>query len=113
MQVDSKCSEETKIVFVCFLVFCSKVLQLTVDFLRRDSGGIALMRPIGISLSRAANIDRFVSLKNLHFVLVLSFVHVSITSVFFEISFNLPCRFCYSQVLTVPTGCCSHEHESI
>ena len=55
---------------------------------KRDSGRTASLQPIGISLSRAANIVKFVNLKHLHFVLGLSFVHDSITSVFFKIFFN-------------------------
>ena len=57
---------------------------MTVRFFERDSGRTASWQPISISLSRAANIVKFVSLKNVHSVLDLSFVHDSITSVFFQ-----------------------------
>ena len=62
MQVESKCSEEAKIVFVWFfdVLFVSEASDCMI--FKRDSGRNASLQPIGISLSRAANIVKFVSL---------------------------------------------------
>ena len=68
---------------------------------RKNSGRTASLQPISISLSRAANIVKFVSLKNLHIVLDFSFVKKSITSVFFKIFFN----FAMSPLLLTSFDC--------
>ena len=99
--MQSNCSEKAEIIIVRFSCIFLKVRQLTVRILKRDSGRTAYWQPIGISLSRAANTVKFVNLKNLHFVLDLSFVHDSITSVFFKISFN----FAMSSLLLTSFDC--------
>ena len=110
MQVESKRSEETKIVLVCFfgVLLVSKAINCMI--FRRYSGRTASLQPFGISLSRAAKNVKFVNLKNLHFVFDLSFVHDSIASVFFKISFDFAMSSLLLTGLIVPTGCCSHEH---
>ena len=113
MQVESKCSEEAKVVFVWFfgVLFGSRAIDC-ITF-KSYSGGTVSFQPIGISINRAASIVEFVSLKTYTsywtFLLCMSqsrrFSSKSISI--------LPCRLCYQQVLTGPTGCCSHELKSI
>ena len=81
------------------VLFVSKTTNCFI--FKRDSGRPASLQTISISLSRAAKKVKFVSLKNLYFVLDLSIVHDSITSVFFKISFN----FAMSSLLLTSFDC--------
>ena len=70
------------------LVFSSYVRLLIVPFLNRGLGKTGFLHPIGTSLKKAANTVKFVNLKNLHFVFILSRLQDSMTSVLLRKSFN-------------------------
>ena len=84
----SRCTKWNKLSSNGWVVFASKVRQLTVWFLNRDLGKKASIQPIGTSLSEAEFTVKFVRLKKLPFVAILSLLHDSMTSVLLKWSFS-------------------------